>query len=294
MDQVEAPAQSAGQKKSPILAIVLVVIVVLIAAGVYFVFFAKSAAKSILSSVAPISAECKYNDKDLCKFINGWKEVKYYTVNSTSTFEGKEQKTVLKSVGTDKSQIIGSEAGTENMNIIRIGNDTYTKDYTDNKWTKMTSNPDKSTFDSVNNGLEFDQKEESAVDKTEYKKIGTEACGKFTCFKYQVIDSAVTDSTEYILFDNKEYQLRKTISIGKDNNQSIAEFDYSKISIDVPSPVKEAAAITVPSNSTQGSTSSGSASSSVSEQDLNQAIKDAQGASQDLSTTDTSSSDATE
>lgn len=234
------------KKKSSLLTIVLIIVVLAALAVFYFLVYKKSG-NSVVSKVVPVSSTCKYNDPDLCKFINGWKDVKYYTVNSTSTFEGKEIKFVMKSIGDDKSQIVSSADNTENMNIITIGNDTYTKDYTDNKWVKSTRTlQTDNDANLVKDDLKFDDKAESVKDKTEYKKVGIEACGKLTCFKYQVIDPAITDSTEYIFFDNKQYQLRKTISVGPDNNQSTSEFDYSKISIDIPSPIKESESAAAP------------------------------------------------
>ncbi|MCX6809591.1 MAG: hypothetical protein NTZ65_02485 [Candidatus Berkelbacteria bacterium] len=249
MDPAEASAPS---KKSPVLAIVIILVVLAALAVAYFVFFAKKSGTSIVNKIVPISSSCKYNDPDLCKFINGWKEIKYFSATTTSTFEGKEVKMTMKSVGSDKTQLTSYQGDNEDMNIVTIGNDTYTKDYTDGKWVKSTITPQSdSSANTIKDELQFNQKAEKAEDKTEYKKIGTEACGKLTCFKYQVIDPAITDSTEYILFDNKDYQLRKTISVDKSNNQSISEFSYSKISIDVPSPIKEEAAISAPASPSQ-------------------------------------------
>jgi len=44
-----------------------------------------------------------------------------------------------------------------------------------------------------------------------YKKVNTEACGNLTCFKYQVLNTTPTESTEtqYMWFDNKGFMLRK-------------------------------------------------------------------------------------
>jgi hypothetical protein len=235
--------------------------------------------KSITSKVA-LNSNCKYNDPDLCKFLNNWQDVKYFTANSTSTFEGKQQQTVMKSINPDKFQMTSLAGSAENFNMISIGDTTYTKDYTDNKWLKVTSEKESDTVKSSKDEFDYNLEE----DKTEYKKIGTEACGKLTCFKYQVIDPEQADfnSKEYILFDNKEYTLRKTITEGPDNNIAIIEFDYSKISIDVPSPIKEDASSSIPSAPSSQSSSNNSSS-------LEQAINDASNAAEQISANNESS-----
>ena len=129
--EISAPAPS----RKGLLVLVIVLAVAAIATAAYFLLLRGGGAKtSLLSRVAPLSDQCKYNEPDLCKFINNWKKIKYFTATLTSTFEGKPIKHIIKSVGDDRSQIISVQGENEDMNIISIGNDTYAKDYTDNKW----------------------------------------------------------------------------------------------------------------------------------------------------------------
>ncbi len=239
----QATTPSTPESKKPntclIVGIILVIVFALLAAGGFLLYRTGTSFVKKAVSTATLNPNCKYNDPDLCKFLNNWKTIKYYTVNSTSTFEGKEQKSIMKSVGTDRFQMTNITGGSENFNMISIANTTYTKDYTDNKWLKTTyeAGSEDQTVDEIKDSLDYDTEE----DQTEYKKIGEETCGKYTCLKYQVIDPSAADqsSKEYILFDNSQYLLRKTITEGPDNNLAISEFDYSKISIEEPSPVKE-------------------------------------------------------
>lgn len=236
---------SAAPKKSKLWIIIVVVLVVLLAigAGVFFWLRNRSTNSgiSVLSQITA-NADCmkKYNDQDLCKFFTSWQNEKYYTFSATNTDkDGKVTQYVLKSAGKDNTQMTSSEAGKENFNVITIADATYTKDYTDNQWWKTVSKKDDATVKSeTENELDFTSTT-AAEDKTTYKKIGTEACAKLTCFKYQVIDPAVTDSTEYIYFDNKDYKLRKTRSEYKDGTISESTVDYSKVTITAPTPVKE-------------------------------------------------------
>lgn len=243
--------------KKVILVLAILIGILVLGGGGYFAYnrFVKgeSGIPAVLTGKT-LNPNCKYNDPDLCKFINGWKENKYYTANDNSTDKaGKQSKAIFKIVGDDRSQMIFYEGDKEVMNTISIGDTTYTKDYSDNKWWKQTSKPADSEISNKESEFKFDDKAEETEDKTTYKKIGKEACGKYTCFKYQVIDPAATDSTQYIYFDDKQYQLRKMRTELKDGAVSETTFDYSRISISEPSPTKEGSPygnITIPSTST--------------------------------------------
>ncbi len=290
MDQVSqsAPSEQASlqaPKKSNtclVVAIILFIIFIVLAAGGYLIYKKGSGVlKSAVSSIT-LNPNCKQNDPDLCKFLNNWQSIDYFTANSTSTFEGKEQKSVMKSVGDDKFQMTNITGGSENYNMISIGNTTYTKDYTDGKWLKTTLEPTKSDASATEIKDEFDFNVEE--DQTTYKKIGKEACGKLTCFKYQVIDPQMAElnSKEYILFDDKDYLLRKTITEGPDNNLATSEFDYSKITIIEPSPIKEGPTNIQIQSTTSGSSSTNTTSNSSS--DSEQTMEEIQQELENIST----------
>ncbi|MCL5407297.1 MAG: hypothetical protein M1429_02265 [Patescibacteria group bacterium] len=214
--------------------LIILAIIIVLGVGGYFAYtkFVKSDTSGGILSKVTLNPNCKYNDPDLCKFINGWKEIKYYTINSNDVNEGVQTQTVFK-LANDKTQIISSQGGKEVYNVITIGDTTYTKDFNDNQWWKMTAKPTETASPS-----EQDQPNFNESDQTTYQKIGTDACGNLTCFKYQEIDPNITDSTQYIYFDNKDYQLRKMSTVGKNGSSSEATIDYAKISISEPSPVK--------------------------------------------------------
>ena len=241
-----------------VILIVIAIIVVGAAGYLAYVKFSGSSSESggglsSLVSKVSLNPNCKYKDSDLCKFINGWKEVKYYSVTSDSTDkDGKKSQFVFKSIGETKSQMLMTEAGKETYNIISIDKTTYTKDYTDNKWWKQTAASEDNAIKTEESSLDFDTKADAVEDKTTYKKIGMETVGKYNCFKYQVIDPAMTEGTEYIYFDNKEYQLRKTRDESSDGSVTESVVDYSKVSIDAPSPTKEGNpySVTIPETTT--------------------------------------------
>ncbi len=233
----------------------IIVLVLVVLGGVGFATYwlgfkdKNSSSEGSGSVLNALNSDCKYKDADLCKFINSWKEQKYYTIDSTTTdSEGKQTKMVMKIESDSKTQMIGYENDKEIYNYITIGSDHYTKDFSDDKWTKTTLSSDQPTETQTNTTYKFDEKAENATDTTTYKKIGTEACEKLTCFKYQVIDPSNTNSTEYIYFDNKDYQLRKIRSELKDSGVTESVYSYSKFTISVPSPIKEGANVGIPSS----------------------------------------------
>jgi hypothetical protein len=103
----------------------------------------------------------------------------------------------------------------------------------------------KDTKDQVSTDIKPDFSDDHATNtveqasKTTYKSLGQEACAKLTCYKYKVIDSSAPDDNEFIWFDTKDYQLRKLRHEDKDGGVSEQTYSYDKISIVVPSPVKE-------------------------------------------------------
>ncbi|MBI4040117.1 hypothetical protein HY389_02050 [Candidatus Daviesbacteria bacterium] len=220
-------------------AAIIVVVVILAAIGGYFVLNKGGGVPSLPIGKA-LNPNCKYNDPDLCKFINNWKDIKDYSVNSTTTAKsGPKFQTLVEASGTDKTKMVTSQDGKENYALIVIGDTTYTKDYSDNKWWKQVAPKAKAEETKAVDEFKFETKD-TPEDKTTYKAMGKEPCGNLTCFKYQVIDPASTDSTEYIYFDDREYMLRKMRSEAKDGTVSESTFAYSGVNISVPSPTKDA------------------------------------------------------
>lgn len=223
------------------IAVIVVVVLVAAAAGGYFLLN-KGGGVSIPGAPGlTLNPNCKYNDPDLCKFINNFKITNSYSAKSTTTDKaGKKFETTFEGVGEDRSHIVYSESSKETYNVITIGDTTYTKDYTDNKWWKQKQPKEAKQLEQKTDLKEEFKKSEVPEDKTTYKKIGMEACGSRQCFKYQIIDPNNTDTTEYIWFDSSEYLLRRERSESKDGTVTDTDINYSGVSINVPSPTKDA------------------------------------------------------
>lgn len=228
---------------SPIIIIAAVVVVLAAAGG--FMFLGKKGGVSVpgIPSVG-LNPNCKYNDPDLCKFMNNWKAQKDYSITYTSsdksgqkTSEGK-----FEIQGEGKFSMVSSVGGKEQFNMITIEDTTYTKDYTDNKWWKQKQDK---TQESLTDKFkfEFDKKTvdgKEVEDETTYTKIGQEACGELTCFKYQVIDPSFSDTSEFIFFDTSQYLMRMSRTVDKNGEVNEFVFAYGAVSISEPTPVKEA------------------------------------------------------
>lgn len=233
---------------APIL-LVLVIVVILAVGGGFFFMKTKGSTSpltTIVSNALPkqLNDKCDYQDPDICKFINSFSESKSVEISSVLTAQdGKKTETRFAQTDGTKSQIVMSENGKESWNTITIGDTTYTKDYSDNKWWKQTT---KKGNDTLKNKIEFKINLTTTPEPSvkpvldTYKKLGKEACGKLQCFKYQVISADGTDSTQFIWFDDREYQLRKTRSEEKNGSVDVSEYRYDGLSINAPSPVKEA------------------------------------------------------
>ncbi len=228
-------------------AVTIIGVVVLIAAigGVgYYVFKTqkdKNGSASVNNTLADaakqLAANCGSEDKDICKFYASWKETKYYTITSETVSDGVKSTSIIKYAAPDKTHL--SMTGETPFEAITIGNTTYSKDTSDGKWWKQTFKPEDAEKYKGNLELDFSEPagETAETAKTTYKLIGKEACGNLECFKYQVIDEGA-DSTEYIWFDTKDYQLRKTLSESADGSTE-STFSYDKVDISEPSPIKE-------------------------------------------------------
>jgi Tfp pilus assembly protein PilX len=197
----------------------------------------EKAADSIARKAA--EAACTETDKNICKFQSSWKEQKYYTLKSKTTADGQTSESTYQAEGDKRFHMTLS--GEMAYEIIVIDNDTYTK-AANGTWWKQTNKPEEASkyaqdFDFDDN--DSDSSSEEPKNTTTYKNLGKEACGNLTCFKYQVVDSSAPNDKEYIWFDTKDYQLRRTLSESSDGTVSDSTFSYEKISIKVPSPVKE-------------------------------------------------------
>lgn len=182
------------------------------------------------------SCEKNINDKDLCKFFASWKEVEKFKAVSTNISDGVSSVSTIK-VDGDNSHIILE--GDYPMEIITIGDDSYTK--AGDVWWKESNKaaqPDDDENYTIDTG-DYNY-EESEMDNLDYKKLGKESCGEFSCFKYQMLDMSDNEIlSHYVWFDDSSYMIRKVSTENIDGTSTEQVFSYEDFTISIPSPVQE-------------------------------------------------------
>jgi len=219
--------------------IILIIIIVVVLAAIggvgYYVYNKHKNGTASTPEQAAALATCKVNDKNICKFVTSWKSNKYFTAAITET-QGSTKTSMVMQVELAGNFHLTSSGSTP-LEMISIGSTSYVKDFTDNAWFKTTSSS--STASEISNSFNSkDMDITNAAIGNVYKKIGTEACGVLKCFKYQYLDPSQTGATEYIWFDNKDFQMRRIQTVvGTTTTDGV--FTYDKFTITAPTPVKE-------------------------------------------------------
>lgn len=227
--------------KGFVLPIIIIVIILIIAAGAFFVLKNSS---SPLAGILPTTQ--RVTEKDFPDVTDPILK-KYFVAQANVTAFRSKVNAFENVVNYSETKLNGNnfnyrswedKNGKISSELISIGNTTYVKDYSDNKWWKQTIKPtevkeNKQTSESK----PVDFKDEYTKDqKLVYKSLGEETCPNvpnLTCYKYEQSD---TQST--IWFDKNEYLLRREAS-GIGNEKMIVDFEYDNISVSVPSPTKD-------------------------------------------------------
>lgn len=228
------------------LGIILAIVVIAAAAGIGWFVYQKQKDSNLTSDQKAVrealkDVKCDSSDKDLCKFFKSASVVTFTSMDSTTTdAEGKKTTMLIENQGENKTHFKMTSAD-YTMETITIDGVTYTK-AGDTWWKANSASATEDPASNVSSDIKTEF-EEPATDTTEpqisYKKVGTEKCGKLTCFKYEVVDpGAEAGNRQYVWFDNKDYMLRRTQMISAGSTTD-ATFGYDKVTISVPSPVKE-------------------------------------------------------
>jgi len=238
------------QKGMVPIAIVLVTVVILGAVG-YLVTSKNKTGTNPLSQLKvgrlTLNGNCDLKDTDLCKYINRAMTGDYFKngiVMTTMTIDkdGKTSESIFELDGKENSRMISSQDKKETMALVHLGEFTYMKDLSDGKWWKYenkSQNPNPQSQNPEDIKEQMKKYTQEYKDKTSYKKIGKEACGKLTCFKYQMVLSDMPDYVQYIYFDDREYLMRKTRTEDKSGLVTETSYEYKSVNIAKPSPVKE-------------------------------------------------------
>lgn len=230
---------------------VVVIVVVLAAIGFagWKVFSSKNTTNNknstsstpATASNSAVETACnkEVNDKVLCKFASHFSLANSYKATITSTDpSGTVSKIELENDSKSNSSMVTKDAsGKETAAFITLNNSSYIKNEADGTWTKYTSSASTTTTKPTSD-IKVDTNDITNNNTTSYKNLGTEKCGSLTCYKYQVIDTTAPGTTQYIWFDNKNYQMQRWSS--KDSSGSTdMSFSYQSVNITAPSPVHD-------------------------------------------------------
>jgi hypothetical protein len=204
---------------------------------------AEKATEAVGSSLTQklASAKCEYNDQDLCKFFVSWKENASYKMVSTGTDKATGAVSTL-IFEIDGKNTRHTTTGQYAMDTITIDEKTMYQKAANGVWWKRTLKEPEGPNGAIGSGaLDFEEpttNKSEDVATTGYKPLGREACGKLICFKYQVLEPSNSTSTEYIWFDTKDYQIRRSLSESPQSSNDTV-YSYGNITVEAPSSYKE-------------------------------------------------------
>lgn len=225
--------------------LIVVFLVILGAVGyVGYTTFMKTKAgdtksESNTASSSKVESDCNkaIGDNDLCKFFASWDGKKNFAVTMTDTRDGVTSNSTIKIDGNKTYMKTDGEAAFE---MIMVGDDTYSK--TGGVWWKKAGAKADDTTSATPEVNPDDYKYDVPVSKDvgpQYKSLGKEACGKYTCFKYWLVDSSDKSGDKmYLMFDTQDYLMRKVRSESSDGAVMVQNYSYDDATVTIPTEFK--------------------------------------------------------
>ena len=244
------PAKSIKKGNAGLL--VLVIILILIVAGLAGAYVLKSFNVGIqlpalpgLPAMTPRATEKDFafiDDPLIRKHFVAMANVSKFRIKMELTGKGGQQVSEVELTGNDVKYSSWEEnSGKKSNELISIGDTTYLRDYKDNTWWKQVAKPEATptpgeTPTSVQPENFKTTYEENK--KLTYKKLGEEACGSLTCYKYEEDDPSQPDNTRVFWFDKGQLLLRKE-ETGFGEFRGTTTYEYDNVNVSAPSPTKD-------------------------------------------------------
>ncbi len=224
------------------LMIIIGLVVIAVIAAVAWKVSSSKSTTTVASKAVQSACEKEINDKNFCKFAASFTlNTSYEATITTVDTAGATSSMTMQSDTKNNSSIVSRADGKETAAYVSLDGDTYFKDESTGSWTKIAGDKTKPTVTSPTSDIKIDTTDLTAKNTTTYKYLSKEKCGSLNCFKYQIVDTAATGTTQYIWFDDKNYQMQRWYS--KDANGSTdMSFTYKSIKISAPSPVSDTSA----------------------------------------------------
>ncbi len=180
------------------------------------------------------------DDKDLCKFAASFNPNASYKATATVTGSSSDGTMTVETDGKGNTSL-SRNAGGQQIDSITLGNSTYIKESSSDTWLKYTaSSTNNAETSNPADDLKIDASNLTANNTISYKSLGKETCGSKTCFKYQIVDKNNPNTTQYIWFDDKDYQLQRFYNKDPNSGTIDMSFTYQSVNITAPSPVQDA------------------------------------------------------
>jgi outer membrane lipoprotein-sorting protein len=198
----------------------------------------KDAPKTVATTDKAAVRACQkvFQDHDLCKFTGNYNVDNLSYVMSITTSGASS---TFQSDGKGNTSLTATVNGTT-TSFIQIGSTSYMKDNSDGQWFKFAPSDNNAPkpanpTTSITVGTTADESKNSTLS---YKKLPKETCGKLTCFKYQMIDTANPGATTYFWFDDQHYQLQHYSTTDAKGSTDIV-ITYQPVTVTAPTPTKE-------------------------------------------------------
>jgi hypothetical protein len=192
---------------------------------------------------------CRFQDIELCRFLDKGPTVgsllqKGYSVRSTTIDSlGNKNEEQWDVVGDNRAHVVNYQNEEEIFNMIIINDDLYVKDYSDGLWWKKPIDAaEKEGKLNIEKIAKNKQREFREIDgEINYQRLPAEECQNSLCLKYKIITSrSENQENQYLLFDDREYLLRKIKREMADGSINEFTIDYQLPVIDEPSLLKAA------------------------------------------------------
>ena len=205
---------------------------------------AQSASANAAASAAQTACLAKYHDQDLCKFVAAEAAAPFgktaLKMTMTGTSGGTQGTWTLEQDGKGNSSL-SVDSGGQTINAITLNGQVYTQTTAGGSWITYGSSSSASSAAAQSNPDSTLTSFLSGLSTTTFTKLGKEACGSLTCFKYQIKDTTTPNATEYVWFDTGQHLMRQYYASGVSGTSDTLTMtiNYQPVTITKPSPVQD-------------------------------------------------------
>ncbi len=231
-----------NQRGAVPISVIIIIVLAIIGGGAYYFFGKQNEKSSTQNSTAAtetqakaVDSACKnhFGDDDFCRFAGNWAKLTDAVITMTTPDEEGFAITLTYD-GAGNSHIAMTQNGEALNESIEIGDTSYSRSIGEASWTKSTGDDSDTFSEDIDFGFDFSEDSTESI-----QKLGKEACGNLTCFKYRLLDSSLPNTETTVWFDDKEFKLRRMTSTDPEGTTEFIVRYESVPTITEPSPVVE-------------------------------------------------------